>query len=132
MKKYVIRVNGTAYDVEVEEAQSDHAMSAPSVRPVRPAPAPASEPIAPPRQKTVPAPAEPVVSENAITAPMAGTIVKVLVKSGETVASGDVLLVLEAMKMENDVMASGSARILKVHVDAGDIVNAGDLLVTLE
>ena len=132
MKKYVIRVNGSTYDVEVEEVPENRAASPSAEKPARPAPVPRSEPKATPRRETVPVPAEAADSGNIITAPMAGTISKVLVKSGESVTRGDVLMVLEAMKMENDVMASGSAKILKVHVDAGAIVNAGDVLITLE
>ena len=132
MKRYVIRVNGSAYDVEVEEIQKGHAALPLAGKAVRQAPAPTPEPKAASRRETASAPAEPDDSGNVITAPMAGTIIKVLVKNGERVDSGDALLVLEAMKMENDVMASGSGKILKVHVDTGAIVNAGDVLITLE
>jgi len=131
MKKYVIRVNGTAYEVEVEEVgEMPAAVSAPSPA----APAPETAPKPEPAKPVDPAPAVGVSSDanKQIIAPMAGTIVKVFVNAGDTVESGDVLLVLEAMKMENDIIASLTGKIEAVHVEAGSIVNSGDVMITLE
>lgn len=132
MKKYVIRVNGKAYDVEVEEVNgvgisrpptSASAVQAgknePEISPVG-----AAEPL--------PGPETPSVSSRRITSPMAGTIASIRVKAGDAVSQGDVLLVLEAMKMENDIMAATDGIIKTVDVAAGKIVNAGELLITLE
>jgi len=132
MKKYIVRVDGKAYDVEVETVKGGDALKpvakVPSVQTsaAKPEPAPARE--------SIPAPVSKVssVSKNSIPAPMAGTIVKIFVKDGDPVEKGDVLLVLEAMKMENDVMAATDGKIKSVHVKVGDIINAGDALITME
>jgi acetyl-CoA/propionyl-CoA carboxylase biotin carboxyl carrier protein len=67
-----------------------------------------------------------------VAAPMQGTIVKVLVEAGQSVAAGDPVVVLEAMKMENQITAEKSGTVAKVHVKAGDTVGAGDVLVVVE
>lgn len=132
MKQYIIRVNGKAYDVEVEEIRSDSA-SLPSEN--MPVPAPKkSDPKPAEAAQTAPSPepAASVESDNQMASPMAGTIVEILVNPGDAVSQGDVLLVLEAMKMENDVMATTDGTIRSIEVEVGKIVNAGDLLITLE
>lgn len=132
MKQYIIRVNGKAYDVEVEEVKAGRTprpvVQAPPVKPDR-IDAPVVET---PKAVPPPKPAAGDGSNRQITSPMAGTIANILVKTGDTVSSGDVLLVLEAMKMENDVMASVDGTIRSIEVDVGKSVNAGDLLITLE
>ena len=140
MKKYIVRVNGKAYDVEVETVKEGDALKpVPKVPPVqtseaKPEPVPAVKPEPAPARKPAPAPVSKPssISENSIPAPMAGTIIKILVKAGDLVKKGDVLLVLEAMKMENDVMASADGKIKSVDVTEGAVINAGDLLITLE
>jgi len=67
-----------------------------------------------------------------LVAPMQGTIVKTAVEPGATVAAGEVVLVLEAMKMENQIPAHRAGTVIALHVAAGDVVNAGDLLATIE
>ena len=140
MKKYIVRVDGKAYDVEVETVKEGDALK--PVAKVTPMPTPEAKPEPVPTAKPVPAPPrEPApapvskpssVSENTIPAPMAGTIIRILVKAGDLVKKGDVLLVLEAMKMENDVMASADGKIKSVDVAEGATINAGDILITLE
>ena len=112
MKNLKITVNGTAYDVQVEEvgATGGATFSAPVSAPVA---APAGE-------------GEPVNS------PMPGTIVSVNVTSGQAVKEGDVLVVLEAMKMENEIMAPKAGTITSVNVNKGDSVEANTLLVTIK
>ncbi len=132
MKKYVIRVNGKAYDVEVEEIKGSAAAKTPAK--ISPSP---SHDVRPKPDHSLQQKAEPAAgvlsdSDKRIVAPMTGTIVKVFVKPGDTVDNGDVLLVLEAMKMENDVMAAIQGKIDAVHVTDGTIVNTGDMLITLE
>ncbi len=118
MKKYNIKVNGVSYEVEVEEAGGE---SAP-VRTQAAAPVMPSTPAAPAAASSAGA--------NSITAPMPGTIVKIQVKAGDAVKKGDVLLVLEAMKMENDITAPADCTIASVNVAQGASVSTGDVLVT--
>lgn len=90
MKKYRVTVNGTVYEVELEELTGSAPVSAPA--------APAA----------APAPAAPAAGEQ-ICAPMPGNILAVNVTAGQAVKKGDVLMVLEAMKMENEIMCPGTA-----------------------
>jgi biotin carboxyl carrier protein len=132
MKKYVIRVNGKAYDVEVEEikgsvpVKTPAEISSPPSQDVRPKPDHSSQ------QKAEPVAGVLSGSNKRIVAPMTGTIVKVFVEPGDTVDTGDVLLVLEAMKMENDVIATIQGKVDSVHVTEGTMVNASDMLITLK
>ena len=131
MKKYVIRVNGQVYDVEVEEVKEETASSI--KRRTLAGAVPATSPRSIPVQQSQPdlKPEPPAGAENAITAPMAGTILNIFVKPGDVVEKGDALFVLEAMKMENDVVASTQGTVSSIHVEKGSIVNAGDLLIIL-
>lgn len=132
MKKYIINVNGKSYEVEVEEVKGGTA-SAP-VAPAAPAaPAPvaaAPKPAAP--KPAAPKPAAPAGGGASVTSPMPGNIWKVLVKPGDSVKSGDVLIILEAMKMENEIFAPADGVIASVEVKEGVAVGAGDLLVTFQ
>jgi len=131
MKKYVIRVNGKVYDVEVEEVKEETASSIKRKTSAGavPATSPRSIPVQQSQSDLKPEP--PAGAENAITAPMAGTILNIFVKPGDVVEKGDALFVLEAMKMENDVVASTQGTVSSIHVEKGSIVNAGDLLITM-
>lgn len=124
MKTYRITVNGVSYDVTVEETG---AVGAPAVAsaPVVPTPAAAPAPSA--------APVAPVAPAGAITvaAPMPGTIVRVNVKPGDAVKRGDVLVVLEAMKMENDICAPADGTVATVAAAQGASVSTDEALVTL-
>lgn len=124
MKRYTITVNGTAYDVTVDEANG--AVPAP-------APAPAAAPAAPAPalvQKAAPAP---TAAQGAIKveAPMPGTILDVKTSNGASVNAGDVLCVLEAMKMENEIVAPQAGTVASVSVAKGDSVEAGQVIITL-
>ena len=110
MKKYRVNVNGTVYEVEIEELTS----AAPS-----PVAAPASTPAAP-------SGGEPV------TAPMPGNILAVNVAAGDTVKKGQVLMILEAMKMENEIMCPRDGKVVSVAVTKGAIVEAGTLLCSIQ
>lgn len=124
MKRYSITVNGTPYDVTVDEAGSA-APAAPVAAPAAPAAAPA--PAAPA--------AAPAASGSAgavkIESPMPGTILDIKVSVGDSVTNGDVLCVLEAMKMENDIVAPQDATVASVNVRKGDAVESGSILITL-
>ena len=124
MRKFIINVNGNSYEVEVEEVGG-----APSAAPVSaPKAAPAAAPA--PKAALAPAAAPPAGATN-VTAPMPGNIVSVKVKVGDTVNAGDVLCVLEAMKMENEIMAPQAGKVVAVSASAGSSVSTGDVLVSL-
>ena len=118
MKNYRITVNGVAYDVAVEEMGEGAATSAP-------APAAAPKPAEP---KAAPAAAGAVK----INSPMPGNILSVKASAGQAVKKGDVLMILEAMKMENEICAPQDGTIASVQVAAGDSVESGDVLVTMD
>jgi biotin carboxyl carrier protein len=127
MKKFNVTVNGTAYEVEVEEVKGA-APAAPRVA----APAPAAPKAAP---APAPAPKKAAQSagagEHSIDAPMPGKIVKLVASVGQSVNAGDVLLILEAMKMQNEITADAAGTVKAFNVDAGNNVAAGDSLVIL-
>ncbi len=116
MKKYRVNVNGTQYDITLEVLEGESAAAAPKA-------APAAAPAAPAAK----APA----GAQAINAPMPGTILAVNVKPGQAVKRGDVLVVLEAMKMENEIMAPNDGTVGTVNVAKGQSVQSGATLLTL-
>lgn len=126
MKRFTITVNGTPYDVVVEQAdgQAPVAAPAPAAAPAV-APAPAAPQPAPAAQ---PAPA----GEGAkVVCPMPGTILDVKVANGAAVKAGDVIVVLEAMKMENDIVAPVDGTVSSILVKKGDTVESNDVLATI-
>jgi biotin carboxyl carrier protein len=122
MKKYNITVNGTTYEVIVEEAGSATAQA-----PVFSAPA--TPTIARTETKTAPAPV--AGGANKVVAPMPGTILDVKVSVGQSVKKGDVVCVLEAMKMENDIPAPADGVVASVNVQKGSSIAANDVIITL-
>lgn len=130
MKTYNITVNGVTYVVNVEEVAAGSAPAAPAAPAAAPVAAPAAAPVAAPS-----APAAPKATGSAgavaIKAPMPGNIIKVNFKVGEAVKKGDVLVVLEAMKMENDVCAPQDGVVASVEVSQGATVETDAVLVTL-
>ena len=115
MRKYTVTVNGTAYEVTVEEIQGGAAAPAPVAAP---APAPAPAPAA-------------AGSGEPVSAPMPGTLLDVKVSVGQAVKSGDVLMILEAMKMENEIMAPKDGTVTSVSATKGASVQSGDVLCTI-
>lgn len=127
-KKYLIHVNGTPYEVEVDEmAEGAKAPAAPAVVPAA-APAPQPTPAPAPVAAAAPVPAG---AEN-VTCPMPGTILAVNVQPGAAVKKGDVMFILEAMKMENEIMAPRDGKVVSVGVQQNASVNPGDLLAVIE
>ena len=121
MKNYTITVNGNVYDVTVEEGTGSTAGAAKAAAPKAAAPKAAPKAAAP-------AGAQGVVKVNA---PMPGKILKVNVTAGQAVKKGDVLVVLEAMKMENEIVAPQDGTVASVNVAVGDMVEPGAVLATL-
>lgn len=139
MRKFNVTVNGKSYAVEVEEVSSGAFTYTPQpVQPVQQAQEPQSAQQTAPAQvpvqeapKSLKTSTEEVAGE-LISAPMPGTILDVKVSEGQTVKAGDLLLILEAMKMENEIFAVADALVASVEVKEGATVNTGDILVTFE
>lgn len=130
MKKFNITVNGSTYEVEVEEVGS--AASSRPATPVVAAPAPA--PVAAPAPAPVaaaPAPKAAGAGEHAISAPMPGKILKILVKEGQAVKAGENLMFLEAMKMQNEILADTDGVVKAINVAEGATVKVGESLAIL-
>ena len=130
---YKITLNGRTYEVEVEAGKamllSEYEAIVPSA-PAAPA-APVAAPAATPAPAAAPAAAAVTGAGEAVNAPMPGTILKVNVTQGQSVKEGDVLCVLEAMKMENDIIAPKSGTITQVVTAKGASVSSGDPLVVI-
>lgn len=136
MKKFLIKVNGSQYEVEVEEVKGEEtsldtvnqarasmpssvaAPAAPAPKAAAPAPKPAAATAVPAGAKT-------------ITSPMPGTILNINVNVGDAVKKGQVMLILEAMKMENEITAAFDGQVSSINVSKGSSVNAGDVLISL-
>lgn len=126
MKKFNITVNGNAYEVEIEEVKA--------AAPVAAAPKAASAAAAAaPAPKAAPAAAAaaPAAGDNTVTAPMPGKIVKLVASVGQAVNAGDVLLILEAMKMQNEITAPAAGTVKSFAVNAGDSVKPGQTMVVI-
>ncbi|AKN32433.1 biotin attachment protein [Clostridium carboxidivorans P7] len=128
MKKYMIKLNGKVYEVEMEEVTAENSASL-----LEKQASATKETAATTIEQEAPAaaPSAPVAGAETIEAPMPGSIVSVAVKVGDQVKKGQVLLVLEAMKMENEIVAARDAKIVSVNVAKGDMVNPGDALVQI-
>ena len=125
--KYKVTLNGRTYEVEVEAGK---AMLLDEYEAVVPTAAPVAAPAAAPAPVAAPAAAAPVAGD-AVTAPMPGNILKVNVTPGQAVKEGDVLVVLEAMKMENEILAPKACTVKQVLVSKGSTVDTGATLVVL-
>ena len=129
-----VYVNGESYSVTVEEQLVEAAQAlAQAVAAPRPAPRPVVAPDPAPAPASAPRPAAPksAVTGTAVSAPMPGKILRVLVKPGDEVAVGTVLMVLEAMKMENEIRAQIGGTVLDVLGAAGDAVKPGEALAVV-
>ncbi len=124
MRRFNIKVNGVAYDVEVEELKDG-----------APAPAQTAAPAAPrPRAAAPAAPAAPKVAVKGgeqVKAPMPGNILDIKIKEGDKVKNGEVLMILEAMKMENEIVSPSDGTVTQILAAKGAAVNSGDVLCVL-
>ncbi|RGD98033.1 biotin/lipoyl-containing protein [Clostridium sp. AM25-23AC] len=128
MKNYTITVNGNVYEVTVEEGFTG-AASAPKA--AAPKAAPAAAPKAAPAPAAAPAAQAGAAGAVAVTAPMPGKILGVKASAGQAVKRGQVLLILEAMKMENEIVAPQDGTVATINVAVGDSVEPGATLATL-
>ncbi len=116
-RKFKVKVNGKEYDVEIEEIGGNIE----------------SQPL-PKRREIIKEPEveEKKIERGAITAPMAGKILDIRVKEGDNVKKGDILMILEAMKMENEIQSPKDGEIKEIRVKVGDNVNRGDILIVMD
>lgn len=121
MKEYTITVNGVSYDVTVDEKGSGSVQNAAPVQKESPVQKKEEVKAATASKGSIP-----------VTAPMPGKILAIKVKEGDHVHSGDVLLVLEAMKMENDIVAPKDGTVVGIHTKVGDSVESAQLLIGLD
>ena len=144
MKKYYVTVNGKKYAVEVEEVNGDliipetPKVSANTERPVVQAEPQTKVEANPPKVdeetkvvENTSVAKEPVEGEK-IECPMPGSIIKILVTEGSSLKKGDVIIILEAMKMENEIMAPRDCKVVSINVTKGEQVNTGDILAVIE
>lgn len=115
MKKYRVTVNGTAYEIELEELTGAAPAAAPAAA-TAPAPAAAAAPA----------------GGEQVTSPMPGTILSVNVAAGDAVKRGQVLMILEAMKMENEIMCPCDGKVVSVNTSRGSSVESGTLLCVIQ
>ncbi len=121
-KNASVTVNGTDYQVELEEAPATAPVQAPAAAPVQAAPSPAPAPAAAPA---------PSGAGKAVTSPLPGVIIAVKVNVGDTVKAGQEVAVLEAMKMENSIEATHDGTVTAINVAKGDSVLEGAPIVTI-
>ena len=122
MKAYKVTVNGNVYEITLEVIDKADIKAAP-------APAAAPAPVAAPAPAPAAAPA--AAGATTVSAPMPGNILKVNVSAGQAVKKGDVLMILEAMKMENEICAPADGTVASVNVNSGATVESGAVLCTL-
>ncbi|HOL14721.1 MAG TPA: biotin/lipoyl-binding protein [Bacillota bacterium] len=127
MKKYKVTVDGRIFNVAVEEVTApDSVLNRGSARRIEDFPA------HPPESKTESQPPRPSADGFLnVEAPMPGSIVDIVVNIGDKVKEGDVLLILEAMKMENEITAPQAGTVREIYVTAGNTVATGDILMAL-
>lgn len=124
MRKFQVTVNGNTYEVEVQEVGQGSSFVATQ-------PAVAQTPVAVPAAPTAPVTSIDNEGANKVGAPMPGKIVDVKVTVGQTIKEGDLVAVLEAMKMENEIFATASGTVASVNVSAGQMVEANDIIISI-
>lgn len=127
VRRFRITINGKVFEVEAQELGQEVQQQAPATPAV---------PTPPPATASAPAPAQPKAQATGgagmrIEAPLPGLVLDVKVKEGDPVSSGQVLVILEAMKMENEIVAPEDGTVGQIAVGKGDSVSSGDVLVVL-
>lgn len=131
--KYVVRINNKDYEVVVEKGQANLVNTTEVVAaPAAPVTVAYATPVAPAASAPEPSVAAQPVGSTAINSPMPGTILDVKTSAGQSVKSGEVLVILEAMKMENEIVAPRDGVIAQIAVSKGASVSTGDLLISMQ
>ena len=129
--KYKVTLRSKTYEVEVENGEAMLLDEYEAAAPAHPAPAAAAPAAVPAAAAAAPAAAAPTAAGEQVTSPMPGTILDVRVSQGEQVKAGQIMLILEAMKMENEIVAPHDAVIAQVVVNKGAKVETGTPLIVL-
>jgi glutaconyl-CoA decarboxylase len=127
--KYLVSLKGKDYEVEVERGEATLVSVTDTPAPVAAAPV-AAAPVAAPAAPTA-APAAPITGGDPVTSPMPGVILKICVSQGQAVKNGDLVAVLEAMKMENEIFASKDGTVVQVVAQQGAQLDTGDPIVVI-
>ena len=134
--KYIAKVNGKTYEVEVERADRGYAPIPRSTytgeaEPAKAAPAPAPTPAPAPAPTPAPTPAQAAAGDTPVNSPMPGSVFKIVTREGQSVTAGETLLILEAMKMEIEVAAPTAGTVKQIAVSEGNTIETDQLLVML-
>ena len=133
--KYKVTLNNRVYEVEVEQGEAmlldEYELKAPAAAAPAPVAAPAAAPVAAAAPAPAPAPAAGLAAGEVVKSPMPGNILKINVTLGQKVKEGDVLIVLEAMKMENEIVAPKAGSVAQIAVSKGQVVETGSPLVVI-
>lgn len=133
--KYKVTLNNRVYEVEVEQGEAmlidEYELKAPAAAAPAAAPAPVAAAPAAPAAAPAPAPAAGLAAGEVVKSPMPGNVLKINVQQGQKVNEGDVLIVLEAMKMENDIVAPKAGTVAQLVVSKGTVVETGAPLVVI-
>ena len=131
--KYKVTLNNRVFEVEVEQGEAmlldEYELTAPAAPAAE---APAAAPAAPAAAPAAPAaPTAGLAAGEVIKSPMPGNVLKLLVSQGQQVKEGDVLIILEAMKMENEIVATKSGSVAQILVTKGQVVETGSPLIVI-
>ena len=130
---YKVTLNGKIYEVEVEKGEAMIRAEYDAAAPVAPAPAAPAAPVAAASVAApAAAPAPAAAGEGVVKSPMPGNINAVKFSAGQSVKAGDVIIILEAMKMENEIMAPEDGTVASIAVNKGEAVDSGKVLLTLK
>lgn len=129
--KYKVTLNGKTYEVEVEHGKAVLLDEYEALAPAQAAPAPVAAPVAAPAAAPAPAASVDLATGETVAAPMPGNIIRVDVKQGDSVKAGQILVILEAMKMENEIVAPKDGTVAQVVTSKGSVVDTGAPLVVI-